>query len=196
MGTYFCLFLVELRGLWAHLTSISHLTSKPTHNASRHPAQWRQWEDVWYRTQEAWPRCHLQAYAGGGYVVACRHFRLRVNPPAKKIDQNLLIKRSRNAIPRPFQPKPSHTTFDFHVFRDWNWVDCSFRPSGQKMKAIPPPPPQRILSIFPIERRSTAPSPGRPSPHPVAHWLIVMFLRLATGRSNKIRLPSSNLMMP
>ena len=27
LGTYFCLFLVELRGLWAHLTSISHLTS-------------------------------------------------------------------------------------------------------------------------------------------------------------------------
>ena len=39
------------------------------------------------------------AYAGGGYVVACRRFRLRVNPPAKKFDQNPLIKRSRNAIP-------------------------------------------------------------------------------------------------
>ena len=104
LGTYFCLFLVELRGLWAHLTSISHLTSKPTHNASRHPARWRKWEDAWYRAQEAWPRCRLQAYAGGGYVVACRRFRLRVNPPAKKFDQKPLIKRSRNAIPRPFQP--------------------------------------------------------------------------------------------
>ena len=45
----------------SHLTSILHLTSKPTHNALRHPARWRQWEDahVLYRTQEAWPCCHL-----------------------------------------------------------------------------------------------------------------------------------------
>ena len=30
----------------SHLTSISHLTSKPTHDALRHPARWRQWEDA------------------------------------------------------------------------------------------------------------------------------------------------------
>jgi len=59
-----------------------------------------------------------KANAGGGYVVACNLVRLRVNPPAKKIDQNPLIKRSRNAIPRPFQPKPSRTTFDCHDFRN------------------------------------------------------------------------------
>ena len=41
-----------------------------------------------------------------------------LTPPAEKFDQNPLIKRSRNAIPRPFQPKPSRTTFDCHVFRD------------------------------------------------------------------------------
>jgi len=55
-----------------------------------------------------------------------------------------------------------------------------FRLPGRKMKAIPPPPPQRILSIFPFERRSTAPSPSRPSPHPGGHWFIVVYLRLAT----------------
>jgi hypothetical protein len=50
-----------LHGLWAHLTSISHLTSKPTHNASHHPARWQRWEDARavYRAQEAWPRCRL-----------------------------------------------------------------------------------------------------------------------------------------
>ncbi len=58
------------------------------------------------------------AYAGGGYVVACHRVRLRVNPPAEKFDQHPLIKRSRNAIPRPFQPKPNRTTFDCHVVRD------------------------------------------------------------------------------
>jgi hypothetical protein len=134
VGTYFCLFLVELRGLWAHLTSISHLTSKPTHNASRHPARWRQWEDAWYRAQEAWPRCRLQAYAGGGYVVACRRFRLRVNPPAKKFDQNPLIKWSRNAIPQPFQPKPSRPTYDCHVFRG-----CTARSKNEGDPTTPPP---------------------------------------------------------
>ena len=38
---------------------------------------------------------------------------LRVTPPpTKKIP---LEKRSRHAIPRPFQPKPRHPTFDCHV---------------------------------------------------------------------------------
>ena len=56
----------------SHLTSISHLTSKPTHDASRHPARLQQWEDACalYRAQEVWPRCCLEAYAGGGYDVA------------------------------------------------------------------------------------------------------------------------------
>jgi hypothetical protein len=30
----------------SHLTSISHLTSKPSHDASRHPFRWRRWEDA------------------------------------------------------------------------------------------------------------------------------------------------------
>jgi hypothetical protein len=55
----------------SHLPSISHLTSKPTHDASRHPAWWRRWEDAHalYRKQEVWPRCRLEAYEGGGYDV-------------------------------------------------------------------------------------------------------------------------------
>ncbi len=61
----------------SHLTSISHLTSKPTHDASHHLGRWRRWEDARaiYRAQEAWPRCRLEAYAGGGYDVACRRVR-------------------------------------------------------------------------------------------------------------------------
>ena len=51
----------------SHLTSISHLTSKRTHDALCHPARWRQWEDA--RMQEAWPRCRLEAYAGGEYDI-------------------------------------------------------------------------------------------------------------------------------
>jgi hypothetical protein len=53
-----------------------------------------------------------------------------------------------------------------------------------------------IIADFPSERQADAPSPGRPSPHPVAHWFIVMFLRLGTGRSDQIRPPSCNLTMP
>ena len=62
----------------SHLTSISHLTSKPTHDASRRPARWRRWEDAraLYLAQEVlWPRCRLEAYAGGRYVVRCRRVR-------------------------------------------------------------------------------------------------------------------------
>jgi hypothetical protein len=63
--------VVFLHKVQTHLTSISHLTSKPTHDASHHPARWRWWEDecALYRAQEAWPRCRLEAYAGGGYDV-------------------------------------------------------------------------------------------------------------------------------
>ena len=50
--------VVFLHKVQTHLTSISHLTSKPTHDASRHPAWWRWWEDecALYQAQEAWPR--------------------------------------------------------------------------------------------------------------------------------------------
>ena len=70
----------------SHLTSISHLTTKPTHDASRHPARWRRWEDAraLYRTQEAWPRCRLEAYAGGGYDSVCRRVRTACYPPPPK----------------------------------------------------------------------------------------------------------------
>jgi hypothetical protein len=61
----------------SHLTSISHLTSKPTHNALHCPARWWRWEGrrALYRAQEAWPCCRLKAYVGSGYVIACRHIR-------------------------------------------------------------------------------------------------------------------------
>ena len=41
-----------------------------------------------------------------------------LTPPAEKFHQNPLIKRSRNAIPRAFQHKPSRTTSDCHVVRN------------------------------------------------------------------------------
>ncbi len=77
----------------SHHTSISHLTTKPTHDALRHPARWRRWEDAraLYRTQEAWPRCRLEAYAGGGYDIACRCVSV-LPPPAEKLIQNPLRK--------------------------------------------------------------------------------------------------------
>jgi CHAD domain-containing protein len=67
----------------SHLTSISHLTTKPTHDALRHPARWRRWEDAraLYQSQEAWPCCRLEAYACGGYDVACRRVRTASPPP-------------------------------------------------------------------------------------------------------------------
>ena len=67
----------------SHLTSISHLTTKPTHDASRHPARWRRWEDAraLYRAQEAWPRCRLESYAGGGYDIACCRVSMLPPPP-------------------------------------------------------------------------------------------------------------------
>jgi hypothetical protein len=52
------------------------------------------------------------------------------------------------------------------------------------------------MPIFPLERQATAPSPGRPSPHPGTHWFIVMFLRLETRRIDQIRPPGCNLMKP
>ena len=68
----------------SHLTSISHLTSKPTHDALRHPARWRQWEDAraLYRTQNAWPHCCLEAYAGGGYTLG--ELCVTTPPPRRK----------------------------------------------------------------------------------------------------------------
>jgi hypothetical protein len=70
----------------SHLTSISHITSKPTHDASRHPARWWRWEDAraLYRAQEAWPCCRLEAYAGGGLTLRAATSELRVTPPLPK----------------------------------------------------------------------------------------------------------------
>ena len=167
MGTYFCLFLVELRGLWAHLTSISHLTSKPTHNASRHPARWRQWEDAWYCAQEAWPRCRLQAYAGGGYVVACRRFRLRVDPPAKKIRPKSPYKTK----PQRHPPAISAQTQSYYV-----WLSCFprlrlgrlfnlDRPVEKWRRSHHPPPTTNIVDFpywTPIY--CAFPRPSQPTP--------------------------------
>ncbi len=97
----------------SHLTSISHLTSKPTHDASRHPARWRRWEDarVLYCAQEAWPRCQLEAYDGGGYDVACRRVRTACYPPStEKLIRNPLRKMKPPGHPLAVSAQtPAHT---------------------------------------------------------------------------------------
>ncbi len=117
-------------------------------------------------------------------------------PPLKKASKIPFKKRSRHAIPRPFQPKPRLLRLIVMSSAVATRRIVRFRPPGQKMKAIPPPPLQRILSIFPLERRADTPSLGRPSPHPNTHWFIVMFLRLETRRMNQICPPGCNLMKP
>ena len=182
----------------SHLTSISHLTSKPSHDASRHPARWRRWKDARapYHVQVAWPRCRLEAYAGGGYDVVCRHIRTACYPPRRKINPKFPQKKEA-ATPSPsrFSPNPVVLRLIVMCIVIATGRIVRFRPPGRKMKAIPPPP-QRILLIFHLEHRATAPSPGRPSPRPGAHLLIVVFLRLATGQSDRICPRGRNLMMP
>jgi hypothetical protein len=141
-----------------------------------------------------------------GLVATSKHMQaegmtlgeLRVTtPPPRKINPKSPLK-NEEATPCPgrFSPNPIvlRLIVKFSVIFTGRIV--RFRPPGRKMKAIPPPPPLRILPIFPLERRATAPSPVRPSPHPGAHWFIVMFLRLDTGRSDQIRSPGGNVMMP
>jgi len=142
--------VVCLHKVQTHLTSISHLTSKPTHDASRHPARWRRREDVraLYHAQEAWPRCRLEAYAGGGYDVgrtACYY-----PPPKKKINPKSPLK-NEAATPCPgrFSPNPVvlHLIVKFSAILTGRIV--RFRPPGRKMKAIPPPPPPTNIADFP-----------------------------------------------
>jgi hypothetical protein len=77
--------------------------------------------------------------------------------------------------------------FHCHFFHNCDQADRSGNPTT---------PPQRILPIFPLERRASVPSPIYLSPHPGAHWFIVMFLRLGTGQSDQIHPPGGNLKMP
>ncbi len=67
-------------------TSISHLTSKPSHDASRHPARWWRWEDAraLYHAQEAWPCCCLEAMMVEGKTWCAAASELRVTPPPPK----------------------------------------------------------------------------------------------------------------
>ena len=74
------------------------------------------------------------------------------------------------------------------------WVKQSNSTARSQNKGNPPPPNKKL--IFPFENRATAPSPNCPSPHPGAHWFIVVYLRLATGQSDQSCPPGCNLMMP
>jgi uncharacterized protein YecT (DUF1311 family) len=96
----------------SHLTSISHLTSKPTHDASRHPARWWRWEDVraLYRAQEAWLRCRLEAYAGGGYDVG------------RTVCYYLPHRTSHLTAISHLTSKPTHDA-SRHPARWWRWED-------------------------------------------------------------------------
>ena len=118
-------------------------------------------------------------------------------PPGRKINQKSLYN---NKAPTPspgrFSPNPIvlHLLVMFSAIAT-GWI-IRFRPPGRKMKAIPPHPPEQILSIFSLERQATVPSPFHLSLHPGAHWFIVMFLMLGTRRSDQIRPPSGNFKMP
>ncbi len=77
--------------------------------------------------------------------------------------------KSKTAMPSPgrFSPNPSvlRNIVMFSALATGRSV--RIRPPGQKMKAIPSPspPPQQILSIFPLENRATAPPPpSKPTP--------------------------------
>ena len=134
----------------SHLPSISHLTSKPTHDASRHPARWRRWEDArtLYRVQEAWPRCRLKAYAGGGYDIG--RTVCYPSPPPKNNSKFPLKNEAATTCPGHFSPNPVVLRLIVMFSAIVTWRIVRFRQPSQKLKAIPPPPPQRILPIFPL----------------------------------------------
>jgi len=51
---------------------------------------------------------------------------LLLSPPGRKFEKNHLINRSRQAIPRPFQPPPPHTIVDCGVVEVGGWaVRCN-----------------------------------------------------------------------
>ncbi len=112
----------------SHLTSISHLTTKPTHDDCSPPARCRWWEDVralYCARKHGLVAASKRMQAKGMTVHAAASERCVTPPPAKKIFQNPLEKRSRHAIPSLFQPKPCRLTLDCHVFHDCNWADRS-----------------------------------------------------------------------
>ena len=188
--------------MWAHLTSISHLTSKPIkipfYKRSRHAIP-RPFQPPPPRTLVYCCVVEVGDWAVRSNSPAWSQIMTSIlPPPAQKFDQNPLLKTKSPRHP----PAVSAQTPSSYV-----WLSCCpqfwpgrlfdfDRPVKKWRRSHHPPPPQRILSIFPLGWRASAPSPSRPSPHPGAHWLIVMFLRLATGRSDKICPPSRNLMMP
>ena len=61
-----------------------------------------------------------------GMTLCAAVSELRVTaPPAKKLIQNPLRKRSRHTIPRTFQPKIQRTLIDCHVACAGNQANCS-----------------------------------------------------------------------
>jgi hypothetical protein len=111
-------------------------------------------------------------------------------PPPRRIINPKSPSKNEGATPSPGRLSPNPVVLRLIVmfYAIVTGRIVRFRPPGRKMKAIPPP-------SFPLERRATVPSSVHPSLHPGAHWFIVMFLRLGTGRSDQIRPPGGNLKM-
>ena len=114
-------------------------------------------------------------------------------PPAKKIDQNPLTKRSRHAIPRPFQPPPPRTIVDCGVVEVSDRAVRSNSPARSQIATSILPPRQKNRSKSPSKNEAATPSPGRSSPRPRVRSLIVVSLRSLTGRCGLICPPDRKL---
>jgi len=93
------------------------------------------------RTQEAWPCCRLEVYAGGGYVVGGTVCYYPPHPHRKTNPKSPSKNEGTTPSPGRFSPNPVvlRLIVMFSVIVTGR-ID-RFKPPSQKMKAIPPPPP-------------------------------------------------------
>ena len=102
-------------------------------------------------------------------------------------------KRSRHAIPRPFQPPPPRRLVYCCVVEVGDWAVRSNSPAwSQIMTSILPPHP-KIRPKSPSKNEVATPSSGRSIPRPRVRSLIVVLLRSATGRCGRIHPPGYKL---
>ena len=107
-------------------------------------------------------------------------------PPPKNSTKIPLKKQSRHAIPRPFQPKPRRPTFDCHVVRAGDRVDCSISTARSKNEGITSPPPPTNIVDFPFWKpsRCAFPRPYEPTPRRTLIDCHVFEARDRADRSN------------
>ena len=108
-------------------------------------------------------------------------------PPAKKIDQNPLTKRRCHAIPRPFQPPPTHTLIDCGVVEVGDQAVQSNSPARSQIATSILPSPPKILTKIHSHKEDATPPPCRSSLRLCVCSLITVLLRLATGGEWAVR---------